>query len=852
MAAALDPDALRTEVEAARAQSRRGQPALALARYRTLRRLIEHAGDGRAQVSTQRARVLLGLAAAQFEVSGRLGPALALLADAESIASASGSTALLASIRGQRGLLLQRGGRRREALRAFDAAAQVRDEADRYDVTVILLNRGVLHLDIGSLDQAAADFGECVKIAAEAGDREHELRARHNLGYTEFLAGRIPSALATMVRAEALNVGPVHPIGLLDRARVLREAGLASDADLLLARAAADFEKAGLLQDLAETELVRAECALVERDAGRARLLASRAERLFVRRGNVQWQRRAQLIVLRCERWTLDERPAISRRAGLRRLAVRARRLADDCRSEHRADLARPAELLSLECRLRLGADAEDLSLPRMRSSDPLQARLQTREVRSLVALHRGDLTRAAAEVRQGLAELASYQGSLGCLDLRTAGAVHGLPLARLGLELADRTGSAADFFAAVERGRAISTRLTPVGPPTDERTAELLTDLRRTQEEARNLEGNAVLAEQLTRLRSRAARLQREIRGRAWEQEAGVEHPVSGSARVGDVRAAARASGTAFVSYVLYGGRWRAVLATGSRPRMFDLAGEGEVEELVQRLRADLDALAMPMLPRPLADAVRRSLDAGLGVLDELLVAPLGLQDAPLVVSCSRNLVLAPWSMLPSRRGLPVVVTPGATAWLRSGPPARRTRPRVVAIAGPGLRRAEQEALQVRDSWAGAELVTGQEATTEAVRKALASADVVHVAGHGTHQQESPLFSCLRLVDGPLFAYELDADQGSAPCVVLSACEAGLATVRPGDEGLGLTNVLLHLGSRSVLSSVARVRDDVAATVMGRAHAAMSAGTDSAQALADALADGDQVAPFVAFGATW
>jgi hypothetical protein len=259
-----------------------------------------------------------------------------------------------------------------------------------------------------------------------------------------------------------------------------------------------------------------------------------------------------------------------------------------------------------------------------------------------------------------------------------------------------------------------------------------------------------------------------------------------------------------------------------------------------------------MPMLPRPLADAVRRSLDAGLGVLDELLVAPLGLQDAPLVVSCSRNLVLAPWSMLPSRRGLPVVVTPGATAWLRSGPPARRTRPRVVAIAGPGLRRAEQEALQVRDSWAGAELVTGQEATTEAVRKALASADVVHVAGHGTHQQESPLFSCLRLVDGPLFAYELDADQGSAPCVVLSACEAGLATVRPGDEGLGLTNVLLHLGSRSVLSSVARVRDDVAATVMGRAHAAMSAGTDSAQALADALADGDQVAPFVAFGATW
>jgi hypothetical protein len=254
----------------------------------------------------------------------------------------------------------------------------------------------------------------------------------------------------------------------------------------------------------------------------------------------------------------------------------------------------------------------------------------------------------------------------------------------------------------------------------------------------------------------------------------------------------------------------------------------------------------------RWLADAVRRSLDAGLHRLDELLLAPLRLDGSPVVVSCSLDLGLAPWSMLPSRRGVPVVVTPSATAWLRTGPRGRRPQPRVVAVAGPGLHRAVQEAEQVQASWPGAELLTGAEATTDEVRKALATADVVHVAGHGTHQQESPLFSSLRLVDGPLYAYELDADGGAAPCVVLSACEAGLATVRPGDEGLGLTNVLLHRGSRSVLAAVARVRDDVAAHVMGQVHASMSAGTHSAQALADALAEGDQVAPFMTFGSTW
>ena len=33
-----------------------------------------------------------------------------------------------------------------------------------------------------------------------------------------------------------------------------------------------------------------------------------------------------------------------------------------------------------------------------------------------------------------------------------------------------------------------------------------------------------------------------------------------------------------------------------------------------------------------------------------------------------------------------------------------------------------------------------------------------MHVAAHGTHQQESPLFSSVRVADGPLYAYELDA----------------------------------------------------------------------------------------------
>ena len=307
---------------------------------------------------------------------------------------------------------------------------------------------------------------------------------------------------------------------------------------------------------------------------------------------------------------------------------------------------------------------------------------------------------------------------------------MHGLPLARLGLDVALRNDSPAEFFAALERARAVSTRLARVAPPSDERTAALLTELRRSEQEARDRQGDPGAGEELARLRSRIAGLQREVRARAWELEGRTGAPAARSARVAEVRQRARELGTAFASYVVHDGRWRAVLASAGRPRLLDLAGAAEVEELVQRVRADLDALAMPLLPAPLLDAVRRSLEVGLRRLDDLLVAPLGVDGTPLVVSASAALALMPWSLLPSRRGLPVVVTPGATAWLRVGSGPRRVSPRVVAVAGPGLHRAGAEAADVGGVWPGAVLLTGEQARTAPVREALAGADLVHVGG--------------------------------------------------------------------------------------------------------------------------
>jgi CHAT domain-containing protein len=174
-------------------------------------------------------------------------------------------------------------------------------------------------------------------------------------------------------------------------------------------------------------------------------------------------------------------------------------------------------------------------------------------------------------------------------------------------------------------------------------------------------------------------------------------------------------------------------------------------------------------------------------------------------------------------------------------------------AFAGPGLAHAETEAASVAAIWSQTGPVGGPEAHRAAVKAALAEARMVHLAAHGTHNAENPLFSSVRLADGPVFAYELDQSAGSAEHVVLSACELGQATIRTGDEALGLTSVLLHLGTRSVISGVAKVHDQVAAEVMLRYHKALADGIASDQALAEACAVSvDPPAPFVCFGAAW
>jgi CHAT domain-containing protein len=117
----------------------------------------------------------------------------------------------------------------------------------------------------------------------------------------------------------------------------------------------------------------------------------------------------------------------------------------------------------------------------------------------------------------------------------------------------------------------------------------------------------------------------------------------------------------------------------------------------------------------------------------------------------------------------------------------------------------------------------------------ATLGARLAHVAAHGTFRADNPLFSSLRLDDGPVTVYDLEAVRRAPATLVLSACESGLSDVRPGDELMGLASVLLALGTNVLVASIVPVPDAATRTLMGAFHRRLAQGDAPAAALAAA-----------------
>ncbi len=694
----------------------------------------------------------------------------------------------------------------------------------------VFINRGMAFLQGGDPDSAVADFTEAADYLERAGEREERAKAIFNLAYSQLQRNDLVAAMRGMDEAAEI-LAPMSPMNRAivqqDRAEVLVASGRTREAVEALEAAVAAYGGQKLRRFQAGCELLLARTLLAEQPA-RARTVARAAARRFRSHGSEPWALRADAVAVMAEIEdgatgraliaVCDDLAEQLRRGGHRldadRLALHAARLAVR-RGDHASATARAG-------RVRTTADS------------PITLQLLAREVRAELAAEQGHLGRSRTHAQRGLAELHTWQATFGSLDLQTSVVGHGQHLARLGLRAAMADGHPEVVFEWSERARALASRVTALRPPPDPALAADLTALR------------LAAPEDLSTRRE----LRERIRSHAWIAARGTVGEPADLVALQDRLARDDA---ALVAHIVLDGTLSALAVTATDAAVIPLGTVGPVQAILDRIAADLD-FAANNHRSSLAEVVRASLRTDLAKLADVLVRPalavIGYRR--LVLTPSALLAGTPWTALPGLIGRPVTVPTSATAWLeqtaRDLPPVRE----VGLLAGPRLGRAEEEIRRAGIAWPRAHVLSGNESDSTRAGWLAARVDLLHIAGHGSHPGDHPLFSAVELADGPWFGHDIDLLPRAPDVVVLSACDLGRSSAVHTEESLGMSAVWLHAGSRAVISSLALVADDLACEVFAAWHERVAAGAAPADALAQVIAATDDIVPFLCFGAGW
>lgn len=189
------------------------------------------------------------------------------------------------------------------------------------------------------------------------------------------------------------------------------------------------------------------------------------------------------------------------------------------------------------------------------------------------------------------------------------------------------------------------------------------------------------------------------------------------------------------------------------------------------------------------------------------------------------------------------ITVLPGLSAAIRLSAPDFPAKPTVLAVgvADEAAPRMEEEARRVASPFPGASVLTGAEATTEAVLAALPHADLVHLSTHHVHSDLHPMSSRLRLTDRWVTARELVAHIRPGCRIVLAGCESGRSGGGNVEDRLGIVRALLARGVREVAASLTPLHDATAARLFAALYEHLAAAGRTAT-LAGALraAQGD------------
>ncbi|MER6079597.1 CHAT domain-containing tetratricopeptide repeat protein [Streptomyces sp. NPDC001833] len=737
-------------------------------------------------------------------------------------------------------------GRHREALEDLRRAIPVLRQADDVIWTARALSvRATVHLAMGAVERADADFTAAELLWETTGQEHDKAVAVENRGLAAYRSGDIPAALRLLAEAKERydELGTPSFMLYIARCDVLMAAGLAPEALAEADAAIATLDRiGGQSTRKAELLLTAARSALSTGDAQTAIARAAVAVRLFSGQRRSWWETHARLVLI-------EARVAGGAASG--RLVQDAAAVADRLAS-FGAPAAPEASLLAGRIALALGwtADAErHLAVAaRSRHVGPPLARMTGWAAQALRARAAGSRRGVLEACRRGLDVLDDHRMTLGASELRARATAQGAELAALAQQASLAHGGPRRLLEWSERWRATVLSTPPTRPPADPALLASLTAFREIAsraEEARR-ERRPVPA-----LEREQRRLEREIRSRTHHTRGDAP---GGGDRFAPARLLDRLGDARLIELAVLDGRVHILLCGQGRVRRFVGGRLAEAVAEAEHVQAGLRRLAHPGAEGrlPVVEAAGKR-------LEELLLGAAAdqLGSGPVVVVPPGALHRVPWALLPALRERVLSVSPSASSWLR----ARETEPppggRHVLVRGPGLATGGAEVPEVAGQYATARILEHDEAQVPRVLEELDGAALAHIAAHGTFRADSPLFSSLRMADGPLIVHDFERLARSPYRIILSSCDtARLATVG-ADELLGLVTALLPLGTAGVVASSAPVNDAAVVPLMLALHKGLGAGLSLAEALRDARAalPGDALHQatgwaFAAFGA--
>jgi CHAT domain len=740
-------------------------------------------------------------------------------------------------MRAQRAVILHGIGRTEEAFADYDAAlVELVRGRDRLWEALARNNRGILYAERNQIQPATRDLVRAGELFRELGMALAVAHIEHNLGFLAARAGDTVAALDWFRRSEEghLAAGVPPTLVLISRAEVLLGVRLADEAVSVARRAVGQSQAARRSADLAQARLVLAEASLVAGDADEARRSADEALRAFRRQGRTAWALLAQWVGLRA-RLAAAERPD-------GRLLGQCRRLGARLRAAHWDNAALEAGIEAARLAVGLGRPAVAMAeLDRAAPTGRRVAALTRARGLYAVALRRylaGDRRGARAALRRGTATVSDYATALGSLDLRAGVASHVADLTELGVRIALDGGRAASVLHWSELGRGLTLRTRPAPPPDDAELAALLAELRHVAVERRTAALAGVDPRPLVRRQARLEEAVRMISRRSRSRAATA--PTGPTDRLVERLADLLADRT-LVSYVEGAGEVVAVVCSGGRVGMRNLGPIDRLGNEVGTLLAALRRLSGGYGSDAVLRQRRTVAEQAAARLEATLITPLGLEPngRPVVIVPAGVLHSLPWPALPALAGRAVTVAPSAALWAgiegRRRARERRGRRPLVLVQGPDLPGAQREVAELAAAAPATTTLRGADATVAAVLDAVSGADVAHIACHGEFRPDNPLFSTLRLADGPLTVYDLQRVRRVPRRMVLSACDVGRTAVTAGEGLLGMSAAILSMGAHTLVAPLVSVPDDTTCQLMVGFHERLAAGTPADAALLQA-----------------